>query len=229
MEKKILIWDLPLRLFHWCLVVTIFGAWYTSDQDNNLIDYHLIFGYVALGLIAFRLIWGFLGTTHAKFVNFIPTPKKLIRYVKPQNKTQSTKHPGHNPLGSLMVVFMLVLIFLQAISGLFMNDDIFTTGPYYGTIDENIESSLMFFHRNSFNFLLAAIALHILAIIFYKIFKKKALVAAMFTGKKSTKDVTEKDAIPHSKIITAFIVSISVAAFVYWLVILNAPVIESYY
>jgi len=229
MEKKVLIWDLPLRLFHWCLVVTIFGAWYTSDQDNNLIDYHLIFGYVALGLIAFRIIWGFLGTTHAKFVNFIPTPKKLLRYVKPQNKAQSIKHPGHNPLGSLMVVFMLVLIFLQAISGLVMNDDIFTTGPYYDTINKNIENSLMFFHRNSFNFLLAAIALHILAIIFYKIVKKKALVAAMFTGKKPAKDATEKDAIPHSKIITAFIVFISVVAFVYWLVILNAPVIESYY
>lgn len=229
MAKKYLIWDLPLRIFHWVLVLTILGAWYTSDQDNDLIDYHLIFGYVALGLMLFRILWGFIGTTHAKFKHFIPTPKKLINYVKSQDGQQPTAYPGHNPLGSLMVVFMLVLILLQAISGLFMNDDIFTSGPYYGAITGNLEKFFTFFHRNSFNVILAAIALHILAIAFYKVVKKKALVASMITGKKTSEDVSEKDAIKHSKIIIAIITAIAVAAFVYWLVIINAPVIEEYY
>ena len=229
MTKKILIWDLPLRLFHWLLVIIISGAWYTSDQDNDLIDYHLLFGYVALGLIIFRLFWGFLGTTHSKFSEFTPTPKKIIYYIKHFKASQSIDYAGHNPLGALMVIFMLAIILLQAISGLFMNDDIFTSGPYYGSINESIEEALMFFHRNSFNVILGAIALHLLAILFYRVVKKKRLVAAMITGKKPSEDVAQKEGIKHSKLIVACIIALAVTAFVYWLVILNVPVIEEYY
>lgn len=229
MTKKVLVWDLPLRLFHWLLVATIIGAWYTSDQDNDLIDYHLIFGYVALGLIIFRISWGFLGTTHAKFSQFVPTLSKVIHYIKNFKQPQPTPYTGHNPLGGLMVIFMLFIILLQAISGLFMNDDIFTNGPYYGTINEEFEAVLIFFHRNSFNVILTAIALHLLAILFYKVVKKKPLVAAMITGKKSEEEVAQKDGIKHSKLVVAFIITLVVIAFVYWLVIINAPVMEEYY
>lgn len=229
MAKKYLIWDLPLRIFHWALVVTILGAWYTSEQDNGLIDLHLTFGYIALGLITFRILWGFLGTKHSQFKNFVPTPKKLINYLKPQDPSQPLHTAGHNPMGSLMVVFMLTIILLQAISGLVMDDDIFTTGPYNGVLDKNIEAVLVFIHTNSFNFILAAIALHLLAIIFYKLVKKKSLVLPMITGKKSAEDVSEKDAISHSKIILGIVIALLVAAFVYWLVVINAPVIEEYY
>jgi cytochrome b len=227
MTTKYLIWDLPLRIFHWVLVATIAAAWYTSDQDNGFIDYHLICGYVALGLITFRVLWGFLGTRHSQFKNFIPTPSKLISYVKKDKHMQEPA--GHNPLGSLMVVFMLTIILLQAVSGLFMNDDIFTAGPYNGAIDKDIEAILVFIHRNSFDFILGAIALHIIAIISYKKFKNKSLVLPMITGKKSSDDVSEKDAIKHSKIILAIIIALAVAAFVYWLVVMNAPVAEEYY
>lgn len=229
MAKKYLIWDLPLRIFHWALVVTILGAWYTSEQDNGLIDLHLTFGYIALGLITFRILWGFLGTKHSQFKNFVPTPKKLINYLKPQDPSQPLHTAGHNPMGSLMVVFMLTIILLQAISGLVMDDDIFTTGPYNGVLDKNIEAVLVFIHTNSFNFILAAIALHLLAILFYKLVKKKSLVLPMITGKKSAEDVSEKDAISHSKIILGIVIALLVAAFVYWLVVINAPVIEEYY
>ena len=229
MAKKYLIWDLPLRIFHWALVVTILGAWYTSEQDNGLIDLHLTFGYIALGLITFRILWGFLGTKHSQFKNFVPTPKKLINYLKPEDPSQPLHTAGHNPMGSLMVVFMLTIILLQAISGLVMDDDIFTTGPYNGVLDKNIEAVLVFIHTNSFNFILAAIALHLLAILFYKLVKKKSLVLPMITGKKSAEDVSEKDAISHSKIILGIVIALLVAAFVYWLVVINAPVIEEYY
>jgi len=229
MTKKYLVWDIPVRLFHWLLVATIIGAWYTSDQDNDLIDYHLLCGYVALGLILFRILWGFLGTTHAKFSQFITTPRETLTYFNNFTKPQSPSYPGHNPLGGLMVVFMLVMILLQAISGLFMNDDIFTNGPYYGTINENIEALLIFFHRNSFNFLLGAIALHVLAISYYKMVKKKSLVLPMITGKKSSEDIKKEDSIEHSKLIIAIMITLAVAAFVYWLVVINAPVEDVYY
>lgn len=206
-----------------------FGSWYTSEQDNGLIDLHLTFGYVALGLITFRVLWGFWGTKHSQFKNFVPTPYRLISYLKKEVRSQTTHSAGHNPAGSLMVVFMLTLILLQAISGLFMNDDIFTSGPYYGVVDGDIEAVLVYIHRNSFDFILAAIALHILAIMFYKKVKKKSLVLPMITGKKSSEDVPEKDAIKHSKIVMALIIALAVAAFIYWLVVINAPVVEEYY
>lgn len=229
MITKHLIWDLPLRIFHWALVITIFGSWYTSEQDNGLIDLHLTFGYVALGLITFRVLWGFLGTTHSQFKNFVPSPNKLINYLKKEERSQTTHSAGHNPAGSLMVVFMLTLILLQAISGLFMNDDIFTSGPYYGVVDGNIEAALVYIHRNSFDFILGAIALHILAIMFYKKVKKKSLVLPMITGKKSSEDVSEKHAIKHSRIGMALLIALAVAAFIFWLVVINAPVVEEYY
>jgi cytochrome b len=175
----------------------------------------------------FRIFWGFLGSHHSKFKNFIPTPHQLISYVK-QNK-QTKEPPGHNPLGSLMVVFMLTIILLQGISGLFMNDDIFTAGPYNGAINKDIETVLVFIHRNSFDFIIGAIALHIIAIIGYKKLKNRSLILPMFTGKKSSVDVSEKDAIKHSKIVLAVVIALAVTAFVYWLVVINAPVVEEYY
>jgi cytochrome b len=224
-----LIWDLPLRLFHWLLVLSIVASWYTSKQDNGLIEYHLQVGYFTLGLILFRSLWGFLGTTHAKFSNFFPSLNKLLSYIQAFNQPKTINYPGHNPLGSLMVFFMLITIFLQAVSGLFMHDDIFTNGPYYGAIDNNLEAIFVYIHRNSFNVILGAIALHLCAVIFYERVKKQALISAMITGKKSAKMVDKKDSISHSKIGLAILISFIVAGFIYWLVVINAPVIEEYY
>lgn len=128
-----------------------------------------------------------------------------------------------------MVFFMLTVIFLQAVSGLFMDDDIFTTGPYSGSINSSIESVLVYIHRNGFNLILVAVALHISAVVFYVRVKKQALISAIITGKKSSKVVNKKDSISHSKIGLAILISIVVAGFIYWLVVLNAPVIEEYY
>ncbi|MGB1201530.1 MAG: cytochrome b/b6 domain-containing protein [Cognaticolwellia aestuarii] len=228
-EKMHLIWDLPLRIFHWLLVLSIGASWYTSDQDNGLIEYHLLVGYFALGLIVFRILWGFLGTTHSKFIHFFPSLKKIIAYIQSFKQADPVHYAGHNPLGSLMVFFMLITILLQAVSGLFMDDDIFTTGPYSGSINSSVESVLVYIHRNGFNLILAAIALHISAVIFYERVKKQALISAIITGKKSARMVNKKDSISHSKIGLAILISIVVAGFIYWLVVLNAPVIEEYY
>ena len=229
MTTQFLIWDLPLRIFHWSLVICLFGSWYTSNQDNGLIEYHLTLGYITLGLIIFRLLWGIVGTTHSRFSQFIPSLTKLSLYIKHFNSKDIQHHPGHNPLGSLMVVFMLSVILLQAVSGLFMNDDIFTSGPYYGTLNERLEAIATFIHRNGFDVILATVVMHIVAIVFYTFFKKKSLVQPMITGKKSSDEVTKKDSISHSKIGLAILITILVSIFVYWLVVINAPVIEEYF
>lgn len=227
MSDKHLIWDLPLRIFHWCFAFTVFACWYTAENKDDYIDIHIQLGFIALGLVIFRVLWGVVGPKHARFSQFIPSPNKVISYLKNSNKHNKT--PGHNPLGALMVVLMILLIGIQTISGLFINDDVFSSGPYYGSISSDLEGIMQFLHHNSFDFMIAAIVLHILAILFYWIVKKQNLVVPMLTGKKSATDVKSSDAIPHSKIILAVIIAALCAGFVYWLVVINAPVIEEFY
>jgi len=230
LAQKHLIWDLPLRIFHWSFACTILAAWYTSEQEGELIELHMQLGYVALGLLIFRVSWGIIGPKHARFSQFIPTPKKLMSYLKNAHKADNSHiNAGHNPLGALMVLVMIVLVSLQAISGLFINDDIFSAGPYYGSLGKDVEKLMSFLHHNTFNFMIAAIALHIAAVAYYWRVKKQNLVLPMITGKKSAELVNEADVIPHSKIILAILIAIACSAFVYWLVVINAPVVEEFY
>jgi len=182
-------------------------------------------GFVALALIVFRVLWGLVGPKHARFSQFIPSPATLLSYLRGSN----IKTAGHNPLGALMVILMIVLISLQAISGLFINDDVYSSGPYYGSISDNLEKIMRFLHHNTFDFMIGAIALHLAAITFYWRVKKDNLVLPMITGKKTTKQVKASDAIPHSKVLLGAIIAIACAAFVYWLVVINAPVMEVFY
>ncbi|TWX47419.1 cytochrome b/b6 domain-containing protein [Colwellia hornerae] len=229
MSKHALIWDLPLRIFHWLFSCTVIASWYTSDQDNNLIELHMQLGFFALGLLVFRILWGFLGTKHSLFSSFFPTPKRLIKYISDIKNKQVQKSSGHNPLGSLMVILMIVLISLQAISGLFINDDVFSSGPYYDSVSKEVEQVMVFLHHNVFDFMIAAIGLHLLAIVYYVHVKKQSLILPMITGKKLTDKINKADEITHSKLWLALIILLVVVAFVYWLVVLNAPAIEEYY
>ena len=227
MTEKHLIWDLPLRIFHWSFALTILACWYTSEQEGDLVDLHMKLGFLAISLIIFRILWGLIGPKHARFSQFIPSPKTLINYLHPAKESKTTA--GHNPLGALMVILMIVLITLQAVSGLFINDDIFSSGPYYGSIGNELEKIMFFLHHNTFDFMIAAIALHLAAIAYYWRIKKQNLVLPMITGNKSAKQVSAVDAIPHSKLILACVVAVCCIGFVYWLVVLNAPVIEEFY
>jgi cytochrome b len=225
--EKHLIWDLPLRLFHWSFAVTILASWYTAEQGADLVEIHIKLGFVAIALLLFRVLWGIIGPKHARFSQFLPSPKKLLNYLRNSNSQKTT--PGHNPLGAMMVVLMILLISIQAISGLFINDDVFSSGPYYGSVSNELEKVMRFLHHNTFDFMIGAIGLHLAAVAYYWRVKKQNLVLPMITGKKSAEQVGANDAIPHSKIILGFVLAVCCAGFVYWLVVINAPVIEELY
>jgi cytochrome b len=239
--QKLLIWDLPLRIFHWLFALTIVGAWYTSEQGSDFIEYHMLLGYFAIGLLVFRIAWGVLGPRHARFSQFMPSMSTLITYVKCIKSKQSYYSPGHNPLGSLMVVLMIVLITLQAVSGLFINDDVFSSGPYYDSVSKNVEAVMVFLHHHIFDYVIAAIVLHLIAIFYYVRIKKINIILPMITGNKLARDIDQntdetskeglhdKVAIKHSKLWVAAGVILLTILFVYWLVVLNAPVVEEYY
>ena len=230
MKNKLFVWDLPVRLFHWLLVISLIAAWYTSDGERGLIEYHLQIGSFILGLIIFRIIWGVVGTKYAKFSQFIPNKKSLIYYLKNVKKEKEYKTVGHNPVGGLMVIFMLTLILSQAISGLFMNDDVFTSGPYYSSANSAVQKFMSLIHNNCFDVILVVSFLHISAALFYLFVKKANLILPMITGYKTDSNNNSKlQAIKSSKLLTAFIVITIVTLFLYWLLVLNIPVEEEFY
>ncbi|GLX78553.1 hydrogenase [Thalassotalea insulae] len=229
MIKQYLVWDLPIRIFHWGFVILLLALWYTSEQDRGLIEVHMKLGYLALGFVLFRIIWGFVGTTHARFKNFVPNFYQVIIYIRGSLSDKTTQYAGHNPAGSLMVLLMLLLVLVQASTGLFINDEVFSSGPYSGVLSSELERLLKFIHSNGFNAILLMSSVHVFAVFYYLLVKKQNLIKPMVNGKKAAHVISEDAAIESSKIVKAAVVAIAVAAFVYWLVVLNAPVIEEYY
>jgi len=128
-----------------------------------------------------------------------------------------------------MVVFMLTLVLLQAISGLFMNDDVFTAGPYYEKASRTIQGIMSLIHHNVFDLILIVSALHIGAILYYLLAKKVNLIIPMITGYKTSNDVQSNKGIKSSKLLLALVIILGIVVFLYWLLVLNIPVEEEFY
>ena len=224
--KKKLVWDVPVRLFHWLLVLCIFGQWFTAEVLEDAMDIHFYIGYFTLGLIIFRLIWGFVGTKYARFSSFIAGPKTMLGYVRNLISKQHTFTIGHNSVGGLILPAIILLVGLQAISGLFTSDDVIYSGPYYDSASTEIQQYMQWLHHNIFDLLLMIIGLHLLAIFWYLVGLKHNLIGPMIHGKKV---VSEIDSIGHSQILKAILLIGIVAIFVYWLVEINPPPIEDGY
>lgn len=176
---RIRLWDLPTRLFHWSLVLAVSTAVITGELGGDWMGIHGKAGLTIVGLVTFRVVWGFIGSTHARFLSFLPTPSKIWAYLK--GRWQGV---GHNPLGALSVFALLGLLAVQAGTGLFTNDDIAFTGPLNVLVDETLAGRVTGWHRQLANVLLGLLALHIVAIFFYVRVKKDKLIKPMVTGWK---------------------------------------------
>jgi len=189
MSKNILVWDIPTRLCHWLLVASIFYAWFAIEFLEDM-QHHFIAGYSCLTLILFRLIWGFVGNEHARFSSFIFTPSQIIDYSKTLRQKSSKEYLGHNPLGSLSVFLMLFIIGLQTTTGLFNSDDYFFGALNY-MVDKEVERVFTFIHEWNFEVIVVIITVHIVAIVFYRVYKKQHLISAMIHGKKNSNESTQ--------------------------------------
>tara|TARA_A200000113_G_scaffold37940_1_gene31000 strand:+ start:734 stop:1417 length:684 start_codon:yes stop_codon:yes gene_type:complete len=225
--QKVLVWDIPTRVFHWLLVFSLLAQYATAEWLENAVQWHFYIGYFTLFLVIFRILWGFVGTQYARFSSFVTGPRKVIRYLKTLFDKDSMPSIGHNPLGGWFVIAMLVLVAVQAISGLFMTDDIFLDGPYRPLADEKTLALMNSLHHLAFDILLYVIALHIAAVFFYSIYKKQKLVPAMLHGKKVSKAV----GIAGSRLVRALVIALLAAAIVYVAVEVYppAPEVEEYY
>lgn len=177
--QNIRIWDLPTRVFHWSLVVLVAALIISGKIGGNFMDWHGRFGLAAVGLLCFRLVWGVLGSTYARFATFFPTPARLRAYLRGE-----WKEPGHNPLGALSVFALLGLLGLQLATGLASNDDIAFRGPLFELAGKALSDRLTGLHKLSINLLFVLIALHIAAILFYVHVRKDNLLKPMITGWK---------------------------------------------
>jgi cytochrome b len=178
-SQRIRLWDLPTRLFHWLLVLAVVAAVVTGQLGGKLIDLHGKIGLAIVGLIAFRLVWGFAGSTYARFAQFFPTPAKIRLYLKGE-----WRGLGHNPLGGISVFALISLLTVQVSTGLFSNDDIAFVGPLYELIDKSLSNRLSGIHELVSNLLIALVVMHIGAVIFHGHVKKDDLVKPMVTGWK---------------------------------------------
>ena len=185
-SRRIKLWDLPTRLFHWLLVICISAALITGNIGGAAIEWHGRIGLAIVGLIVFRVVWGLIGSSHARFASFTPTPASIRAYLRGQ-----WRGVGHNPLGALSVLGLLALVAVQLSTGLFGNDDIAFRGPLYDLITKDLSDRLTGIHELTSNALIALIILHLAAIAFYTHVKKDKLVKPMITG---WKDLTPGEA-----------------------------------
>ena len=201
------VWDLPIRLFHWGLVVSIAVSFISMELQN--MEVHVISGACVLGLLIFRLLWGLWGASTAQFHRFIPSPVTLINYFR-KPKSDSSLKIGHSPLAAVSVVAMLVAIGLQAITGLVADDDVYTTGPLIDYVESEFSEWATGLHATNSDIVLALIALHIVAIMFYKFVKKQSLVKPMITG--SSAHESEKVTVENPLIERSYAVFLLTAA-----------------
>ncbi|MSP98265.1 MAG: cytochrome B [Betaproteobacteria bacterium] len=183
-QRAVKVWDLPVRLFHWSLVVLFAFLFWSGKTGGNALEYHLYAGYTVLALALFRVAWGFAGSTHARFASFLAGPRRCIAFAWKLLSKEPVHVAGHNPLGGWMVVVILVSLLVQTGAGLFSNDDIATQGPLAGLISKQLSDRVSSIHFWNSNLLLALAAAHIVAVLFHVFVKKESLVSAMFTGVK---------------------------------------------
>ena len=177
------VWDLPTRLFHWALVLLVCLLFFTGLQGK--LDLHMKLGQATLGLLLFRLIWGFIGNRQARFADFIAGPTAALAYLRSLFGTPGRKYLGHNPVGGYAVLLMLAALLLQAVSGLFTSDDIATDGPLYAKVSGAVSAQFSTLHRWGFDILLVVIGVHLAANAFYLLVKRENLVGPMISGNKA--------------------------------------------
>lgn len=216
------IWDVPTRMFHWLLAASIVASWATAELSDTLMQVHMWLGYWTLGLVIYRILWGVIGSRHARFVSFLKGPGTIFRYARSLVDGSHRESAGHNPMGGWMVAVMLALAGAQAVSGLFSSDDLTAFGAWSGGVSERTSNQMTGFHELNFNLIVAAVGAHLVAIGVYQFGLGKDLIGPMLTGHKSEPRVTAQDAIPGTPWLRAALAALLAGAAVY-AVLATAP------
>ena len=169
-KQTVLVWDMPVRVFHWLLVISFAGAWLTSESEAQQMI-HYAFGYAACALVLWRVVWGFVGTRYARFAQFIKGPSKTIHHIKSLLKSHQDAELGHNPAGAWAMILLMALTLLIGLTG-------------YGSVKEFLGDLMGEAHDAIASMAMAVVVVHIAAAIGMSFLQKENLVKSMLTGKK---------------------------------------------
>jgi cytochrome b len=169
-KTKILVWDAPVRVFHWLLVLSFFGAYLTAESERWRLV-HVTLGYTLGGLVAFRILWGLMGTRYARFASFVRGPAAVMRYGRTMLGGHPEHHVGHNPAGALAIVLLLLSSIAITVTGWALYNDV--GGNWFEEL-----------HEGAANFMLALVGVHVAGVFIASWLHRENLVRAMVTGKK---------------------------------------------
>lgn len=191
--KRFPVWDLPLRLFHWSLAGLVVAAVVSIEIGGEGTEWHGRFGLAILALLLFRVFWGFFGGTYARFAHCLPSPHVILTawrvLVGAQPDRRHVHHFGHTPLGKLALMFMLGVLWLQAGTGLFANNDDDLKGPFFHLVSKARSDWLTGLHKYTIYIVGALVLLHLGAVVFYWLVKKDNLILPMLRGwRQAAKD-----------------------------------------
>lgn len=170
MTAKILVWDAPVRIFHWLMVLSFAGAYLTAEGEAWKLV-HITLGYTMLGLVGFRIVWGFIGTRYARFSAFVRGSRAVTQYVGSMLRGQPEHHLGHNPAGAVVIVLLLVLTLVVVVAGWASYNEL--AGGWVGEV-----------HVAASNLMLGLIGVHIGGVVVASWLHKENLVGAMINGRK---------------------------------------------
>jgi cytochrome b len=184
-HQPVRVWDLPTRVFHWVLTLTIVGSVITAHVGGNAMAWHFRCGYLVLALLSFRLLWGIVGGRWSRFASFVYAPGTVLRYLRGQSQPGEHHDVGHNPLGSFSVLGLLTMLVLQVGTGLMADDEIANVGPLNRFVSSATASLASGWHKDWGQWiLLTLVLLHVVAIVFYLKHKRINLVLPMLLGDK---------------------------------------------
>lgn len=216
------VWDLPTRVFHWVLVLSVLGSFSTGYLSGNAMAWHLRFGYLAFTLLLFRLFWGFCGGRWSRFRSFCYAPTTSLRYLRGQSRPEEHHDVGHNPLGALSVLALFAALVAQVATGLFADDEIATTGPLNRFVSGKTASLLTHWHTDyGHRIIVGLVLLHVAAIAFYLLRLRRNLIVPMLSGDKVLeRSVPPAVDSPRSRVLALAALLVAAAA-VTWLVALG--------
>lgn len=215
-NNTVRVWDLPTRLFHW-LTASLFMFLIATGENGDWLERHMQAGYLLSGLILFRLLWGFVGSYHARFWNFVRSPLVAARYLWQMLKGNTQHYAGHNPAGAIMVVVFLFALLLQALTGLVTSDDIFWEGPLYNSVPESVAELGASIHRSLGELLPFLVLVHVIAVLYHRFRFKDPLIGAMIHGRKpaaSEVAIEQYDGISLPKLVVSLLL---IAGWLSWL------------
>jgi cytochrome b len=182
-KRKVLVWDIPTRLFHWLTAALVLAAYVTWRL--GWMDWHAKAGDAVLTLIVFRLLWGFVGSDTTRFARFLSSPRSAVRHLAHVLRREPDRQAGHNPAGGWMVLLLLALLFGETLTGLYVANDIADQGPLTELTPARVANAISALHWIIWDALLATVALHLLAIVIYASAKGHNLLTPMITGWKT--------------------------------------------